>query len=165
MSLLFNTLSRFIKAFLRRSKCLFISWLQSPSIAALNSLKLLAWVGASRSGHSSYQGLAFWLQLIWDFLSQDMSSILCPPPHPIPYPSLSADLCDLVRDCVGSKLSDLTTGRGVMQAQGRAKVAVSSGLSFVLFLFIIFIFFFFVMTKKKKKKNLLLLSCFIWMVA
>ena len=31
MSLLFNTLSRFIKAFLPRSKSLLISWLQSPS--------------------------------------------------------------------------------------------------------------------------------------
>ena len=32
MSLLFNTLSRFIVACLPRSKCLLISWLQSPSI-------------------------------------------------------------------------------------------------------------------------------------
>ena len=31
MSLLFNTLSRFVVAFLPRSKCLLISWLQSPS--------------------------------------------------------------------------------------------------------------------------------------
>ena len=31
MSLLFNTLSRFVIAFLPRSKCLWISWLQSPS--------------------------------------------------------------------------------------------------------------------------------------
>ena len=30
MSLLFNTLSRFVIAFLPRSKHLFISWLQSP---------------------------------------------------------------------------------------------------------------------------------------
>ena len=29
--LLFNTLSKFVIAFLARSKCLFISWLQSPS--------------------------------------------------------------------------------------------------------------------------------------
>ena len=32
MSLFFNTLSRFVIAFLLRSKCLFISWLQSPTI-------------------------------------------------------------------------------------------------------------------------------------
>ena len=31
MSLLFNMLSRFVIAFLPKSKCLFISWLQSPS--------------------------------------------------------------------------------------------------------------------------------------
>ena len=31
MSLLFNTLSRLVITFLPRSKCLFISWLQSPS--------------------------------------------------------------------------------------------------------------------------------------
>ena len=30
MALLFNTLSRLVTAFLPRSKCLFISWLQSP---------------------------------------------------------------------------------------------------------------------------------------
>ena len=33
MSLLFNMLSRFVVAFLLRSKCLLISWLQSPSVA------------------------------------------------------------------------------------------------------------------------------------
>ena len=32
--LLFNTLSRFVIAFLPRSKCLLISWLQSPSAVA-----------------------------------------------------------------------------------------------------------------------------------
>ena len=31
MSLLFNSLSRLVIAFLPRSKCLLISWLQSPS--------------------------------------------------------------------------------------------------------------------------------------
>ena len=35
MSLLFNTLSRFTIAFLPRSKCLLISWLQSPSVVIL----------------------------------------------------------------------------------------------------------------------------------
>ena len=34
-SLLFNMLSRFVKAFLPRSKCLLISWLQSPSTVIL----------------------------------------------------------------------------------------------------------------------------------
>ena len=36
MSLLFNMLSRFVKVFLPRSKCLLISWLQSPSAVILD---------------------------------------------------------------------------------------------------------------------------------
>ena len=40
MSLLFNTLSRFVTAFLPRSKCLLISWLQSPSAVILESKKI-----------------------------------------------------------------------------------------------------------------------------
>ena len=40
MSLLFNTLSRFIITFLPRSKCLSISWLQSPSIMILEPKKM-----------------------------------------------------------------------------------------------------------------------------
>ena len=36
MSLLFNTLSRFVIAFLLRSKCLLISWLQSASAMILD---------------------------------------------------------------------------------------------------------------------------------
>ena len=39
MSLLFNTLSRFVKAFLPRSKHLLISWLQSPSAMILEPKK------------------------------------------------------------------------------------------------------------------------------
>ena len=35
MSLLFNTLSKFVLAFLPQSKCLLISWLQSPSAVIL----------------------------------------------------------------------------------------------------------------------------------
>ena len=35
MSLLFNMLSRFVRAFLPRSRCLLISWLQSPSVVVL----------------------------------------------------------------------------------------------------------------------------------
>ena len=40
MSLLFNTLSRFVIAFLPRSKCLFISWLQSRSAVILEPKKI-----------------------------------------------------------------------------------------------------------------------------
>ena len=39
MSLLFNTLSRFVIVFLPRSKCLLISWLQSPSTVILEPQK------------------------------------------------------------------------------------------------------------------------------
>ena len=39
MSLLFKTLSRFVITFLLRSKCLFISWLQSPSAVILDPPK------------------------------------------------------------------------------------------------------------------------------
>ena len=40
MSLLFNMLSRLVIAFLPRSKCLFIPWLQSPSAVILEPLKI-----------------------------------------------------------------------------------------------------------------------------
>ena len=39
MSLLFNVLSRLVIAFLPRSKCLLISWLQSPSVVILEPKK------------------------------------------------------------------------------------------------------------------------------
>ena len=40
ISLLFNTLSRFVETFLPRSKCLLISWLQSPLAVILEPLNL-----------------------------------------------------------------------------------------------------------------------------
>ena len=40
MSLLFNTLSRFVKAFLPRNKHLLISWQQSPSAVILEAKKI-----------------------------------------------------------------------------------------------------------------------------
>ena len=40
MSLLFNMLSRFVIAFLPRSKYLLISWLQSPSAVVLEPKKI-----------------------------------------------------------------------------------------------------------------------------
>ena len=40
MSLLFNTLSRLVITFLPRSKCLLISWLQSPSAVSLKPPKI-----------------------------------------------------------------------------------------------------------------------------
>ena len=41
MSLLFNMLSRFVIAFLSKSKCLLISWLQSPSGVILEPKKIV----------------------------------------------------------------------------------------------------------------------------
>ena len=40
MSLLLNMLSRFVIAFLPRSKCLLISWLQSPTTVILEPKKI-----------------------------------------------------------------------------------------------------------------------------
>ena len=40
MSLLFNMLSRFVTAFLSRTKCLLTSWLQSPSAEILKPKKI-----------------------------------------------------------------------------------------------------------------------------
>jgi len=40
ISVLFNTLSGFVIAFLPRSKCLLISWLQSPSAVILEPKKI-----------------------------------------------------------------------------------------------------------------------------
>ena len=40
MSLLFNMLTRLVVAFLPRSKCLFISWLQSPFAVILEPKKI-----------------------------------------------------------------------------------------------------------------------------
>ena len=40
MPLLFNMMSRFVIAFLPRSKYLFISWLQAPSAVILESKKI-----------------------------------------------------------------------------------------------------------------------------
>ena len=40
ISLLFNMLSRFVIAFLPKSKCLLISWLQSPSAVILEPKKI-----------------------------------------------------------------------------------------------------------------------------
>ena len=40
VSLLFNMLSRFVTAFLPRSECLLISWLQSPAAVILEPKKI-----------------------------------------------------------------------------------------------------------------------------
>ena len=70
MSLLFNTLSRFVIAFLPRSKCLLISWLQSPSsvifgvqenkICRLDAVQSRQELENKVTGRSLYQ--LFWFQ-------------------------------------------------------------------------------------------------------
>ena len=44
MSVLFNMLSKLVIAFLPRSKCLLISWLQSPSAVILESWKMACYI-------------------------------------------------------------------------------------------------------------------------
>ena len=44
MSLLFNMLSRFVIAFLPRSNCLLISWLQLPSMQSIGMGKTVSWI-------------------------------------------------------------------------------------------------------------------------
>ena len=49
VSLLFNMLSRFVIAFLPRSKCLLISWLQSPSAVIFGCLYICNYILGSIS--------------------------------------------------------------------------------------------------------------------
>ena len=51
ISLLFNMLSRFVITFLPRSKCLLISWLQSPSAVILEPKKTQVTQAQSEKGH------------------------------------------------------------------------------------------------------------------
>ena len=56
MSLLFNMLSRLVIALLSRSKCLLISWLQSPSAVILEAPKIKSVTGSTFS-LSTYHGM------------------------------------------------------------------------------------------------------------
>ena len=58
MSLFFNMLSRLVTTFLPRSKCLLISWLQSPSAVILEPKKI-------KSATVSTVALAWWKSLYW----------------------------------------------------------------------------------------------------
>ena len=57
MSLLFNTLSRFVIAFLPRSKRLLISWLQSPSAVILEPNKIKSLILSTVSPSISHEGM------------------------------------------------------------------------------------------------------------
>ena len=55
MSLLFNVLSRFVIAFLPRSKYLLISWLQSPSAVILEPKKIKSLIASIVSPSSCHE--------------------------------------------------------------------------------------------------------------
>ena len=55
MSLLFNMLSRLITAFLPRSKCVLISWLQSPSVVILEPRKIKSDTASTVSPSTSHE--------------------------------------------------------------------------------------------------------------
>ena len=55
MSLLLNMLSRFIIIFLPRSKCLLISWLQSPSTVILEPRKIKSGTVSTVSSSISHE--------------------------------------------------------------------------------------------------------------
>ena len=83
MSLLFNMLSRLVIAFLPRSKCLLISWLQSPSAVILEPPKIKpATVQSSNAitlGWISLQVLMCIRKVAWN--ERQVSTICGTPPH------------------------------------------------------------------------------------
>ena len=81
MSLLFNTLSRFVIAFLPRSNHLLILWLQSPSAAILEPKKRKS-VGTSTFSPSICQILVFLIFSFFTPLSSSRGSLV--PLHFLP---------------------------------------------------------------------------------
>ena len=66
ISLLFNMLSRLVITFLPRSKCLLISWLQSPSALILEPKKIKA-----ASVSTVYlSAMKWWDQMLWSYFSE-----------------------------------------------------------------------------------------------
>ena len=57
MSLLFNMLSRLVITFLPRSKCLLISWLQSPSAVILEALQIKSFTVSIVSPSVSHEAM------------------------------------------------------------------------------------------------------------
>ena len=79
MSLLFNTVSRCVIAFLPRSKCLLISWLQSQSAVILESQKIKSVTVSIFSSSSCHEVrdamiLAFWMLSFKRFFTLSPSS-------------------------------------------------------------------------------------------
>ena len=59
MSLLLHMLSRLVITFLPRSKCLLISWLQSPSVVILEPGKIKSDTVSTVSPSISHEGVVF----------------------------------------------------------------------------------------------------------
>ena len=62
--LLFNTMSRFVIAFLPRSKCLLISWLQSPSAVILEPPKRKSATGSTISPSICHQVMGPYVMIL-----------------------------------------------------------------------------------------------------
>ena len=67
ISLLFNMLSRFLTAFLPRTKCLLISWLQSPSAVILEPKKIKSDTVSTVFPSVSHE---WWDQMPWSSFSE-----------------------------------------------------------------------------------------------
>ena len=86
MSLLFNMLSRFVIAFLPRSKCFLISWLQSPSAAILETRKIKSDTVSTVSPSISHEVLGpdvmifvFWMLSFQPTFSLSSFTFIAPP--------------------------------------------------------------------------------------
>ena len=66
MSPLFSTLSRFVIAFLPRSKHLLISWLQSPSVVILEAKKIKSVTVSIVSPSTCHEVIRLDATLFWD---------------------------------------------------------------------------------------------------
>ena len=79
MSLLFNTLSRLVITFLPRSKCLLISWLQSPSAVILEPQKIKSDTVSPSNSHEvmglDTMILGFWMLSFKPTFSQYLNVI------------------------------------------------------------------------------------------
>ena len=87
MSLLFNMLCRFVIAFLPRSKCLFISWLQSPPAVILEAKKIKSFTVSIVSPSICHEVMgphcAAWCQIVWlleTVIFSTLRNLLPPPP-------------------------------------------------------------------------------------
>ena len=82
MPLLFNTLSRFVIAFLPRSNCLLISWLQSPSVVMLKPKKRKPVTASTFPPCHEVMGLdamilVFWMLNLSLLFHSPLSCLLC----------------------------------------------------------------------------------------